>query len=216
MKLSPEAQTAAVQASERELRHLNEELHSTLCQSLGGLTFLVQVLIRRAQAGKPVDLAQLEKLGDTMRYATEETHGLRRKLQPMQSNEGGLAAALEDLAKEAARHLPCAFHPGESLPATDAATALALFRIAEEAVVNAVAHAHATSLTISLTHRDGRLALSVSDDGSGFVHTPNESIRGIDLMRARADAIGAELTIQSNAGTGVAVRCELGKAKRKA
>ncbi len=211
MKLSLRAQTAAVQASERELRRVNEELHNTLCQSLGGLTFLVQVLIRRAQGGKPVDLAQLEKLGETVRYATEETHGLRRKLQPLQSRDGGLAAALEDLAKQAARHLPCAFHPDESLPATDAATALALFRIAEEAVANAVAHAQATSLTISLTHRDGRLAMAVTDDGSGLVSTPSHGVRGFDLMRARACAIGAALTIQAGAEGGITVRCVLEK-----
>lgn len=196
-----------METSERERQHLGQELHNTLCQSLSGLTFLVEVLLRRARAGKPVDLAQLEKLGETLRFATDETHLLRRKLQLQRLDAVGLTTALQELALDTARHVPCEFRAGELPETLDAATVLALFRIAEEAVGNTLQHAEATGIVIALGAEKGRLVLSISDDGSGFTETPGDAVHGLDLMRFRAHTIGAELTIESDPGNGVTITC---------
>jgi signal transduction histidine kinase len=86
-----------------------------------------------------------------------------------------------------------------------------LYRIAQEAVNNAVKHARAAEVVIRLLRRDGALLLAVEDDGAGLPRgrgAPAEGI-GLSVMRHRANAIGATLAVEARRGGGVSVRCSL-------
>ena len=91
----------------------------------------------------------------------------------------------------------------------DAFLAGHLYRIAQEAVNNALKHARATEIVIRLGRRDGALVLAVEDDGAGLPRgkgVPAEGI-GLSVMRHRANVIGANLAVDSRRGGGVSVRC---------
>jgi signal transduction histidine kinase len=120
--------------------------------------------------------------------------------------EQGLAAALEQLASTTSARIPCRFEPS-GLGGSDAATSLQLYRLAQEAVANAVQHSQASRMAIALRSTRQDLTLEVRDDGRGFApETPPEGM-GLKVMKYRADAIGAELAIDSSPGGGTVVRC---------
>ena len=97
-----------------------------------------------------------------------------------------------------------------SIDLNDDRTALHLFRIAQEAVTNAVRHARAKEILVALRGEGGFLTLSVRDDGIGIDGVPREGKGlGLRIMRNRASAIGAVLSIHSARGEGTAVTCAL-------
>jgi signal transduction histidine kinase len=94
----------------------------------------------------------------------------------------------------------------------DNLTATQLYLIAQEAVHNAVKHAQAQNLRITLTIAEVNTVLSVQDDGIGMPAPPTETQGlGLRIMRNRAAILGARLTIEPAAPTGTVVRCVLGR-----
>ena len=98
----------------------------------------------------------------------------------------------------------------ESIPVWDASWATHLFRIAQEAVSNAMKHGKAKHVTISFTSNEGLLRLRVSDDGEGFGKPATaDSGMGVNIMRYRARIMGGTLEIKSVPGEGVKVICTI-------
>lgn len=92
----------------------------------------------------------------------------------------------------------------------DHAIALQLYRIAQEALNNAVKHANARNINVELLARGGSVKLKVSDDGKGTAQSKiNHNGIGLHIMRYRADVIGATLEIHSERGKGTTVLCTL-------
>lgn len=114
--------------------------------------------------------------------------------------------ALEDLARETPN---CAFACEKPVFASDETRALALYRVAQEAVKNAAQHSGAKKIGMSLQWVESALVLNVEDDGKGFKETAHESdevLRGIGMMKWRAAAVDGELKISSQDGVGTTVR----------
>ena len=201
---------ALIEATEREQRNLGQQLHDTLCQSLSGIGIVARVLARRVGAGDPIDPAQLHELGKMTDHALDEARALSRKLHPVQPEACGLMSALEELAQTTAPVIPCQFRCEKPILVDDAKAAVALYRIAEEAVRNSVLHSGADRTTIFLREIDGRTTLEVHDNGRGYTPTVSSShVTGTELMRCRAKAVGADLAIESESGNGTTVRCTL-------
>jgi hypothetical protein len=91
----------------------------------------------------------------------------------------------------------------------DDAVILNLYRIAQEAVGNAVKYAEAREIVISLARSGKSLVLKIADDGRGLPAEKSEKGMGIDIMQHRASVIGARLTLESQSGGGTAVTCTL-------
>jgi signal transduction histidine kinase len=105
----------------------------------------------------------------------------------------------------------CKFDSPAPVAISDPQVAGHLYRIAQEAVNNAIKHAQAENVTIRLARTEGALLLEIADDGTGLPKGRRTARAGVGMgvMQHRANAIGAELTIASRRGEGVTIRCRL-------
>jgi signal transduction histidine kinase len=142
-----------------------------------------------------------------MTWARELVHGL----SPGELEGDGLIVALQDLAMQT-EHLfsiTCQVTCDRLPPIPDHTVAMHLYRIAQEAVNNAVRHGQAHHIILALTTGQHSTTLTIHDDGSGFQEGANKPTgMGLRSMHYRASMIGASLAIHSNASSGTAVVCE--------
>ena len=136
---------------------------------------------------------------------------LARGLHPVELSSSGLANALRELAFRTSqmRSVTCHFECPRQVRIRDEAVALNLYRIAQEAVANAVKNGKASTITIKLVRNRKELTLTVKDNGKGFSTSKSHRGMGLHIMKYRADVIGARLTIESADGQGALVTCIL-------
>jgi PAS domain S-box-containing protein len=201
-----------LEAAEREQQRIGRDLHDGLCQVLAGLTFGTHVLHGQLERRKAPEAGDAAVIRDHLRAAIAQARGLAAALHPVQPEPNGLMAGLKtfsttvkDLFK-----VDCRFDCRQSVLVGDPTVATHLYRIAQEAVHNAVRHGGAKEIRIAL-RRDARaLSLCVADNGRGF-SSPTKRARGIglDAMRYRAEAIGGECRIESSPRRGATVTCRV-------
>jgi signal transduction histidine kinase len=141
-----------------------------------------------------------------------QIRNLARGIFPVQMDEAGLSAALEDLVATMNHLMPVtvSLQTSGDICIADAEVSMHLYRIAQEALNNAVKHGNAQHIEISLLCDDEKIVLAVSDDGQGFQKTPPTSGgMGLKTMQYRARSIGAELTFGSSYGRGATLICTL-------
>ena len=203
--------------SNREQERLGHELHDGLAQQLMGIALLCKVLQKQLERESLPEAAQAKQIEKLVEDALSQTRSLARGLAPVEIDAGGLEVALEDLARRVERihGIRCSFRRERRVYTGSAAEALHLYRIAQEAVSNALRHANPTRISIDLSSINGRSRLTVVDDGSGI--SPNaESARkkgsiggmGLHIMRYRARMIDAIFDIRPAPGKGTLVSCE--------
>jgi len=207
-----ELREALLDAIGHEQRRFGTDLHDGLGQELTGLSLLLAAFVRTAQAAKPVSAADLEQARQIVTHAIRSCQAIAHGLSPV-GGDGGLILALRELV---------AGLNGPSGPTVDLAisevarlglSAVAtdhLFRIAQEALANALKHAHAHAIHVSLDVEEARVRLVICDDGEGLVPNSAES-KGLGLrtMQYRASVIGARLEIRpAPARPGTCVVCE--------
>ena len=198
-------------ASERERLTIGADLHDGLGQQLTALE-LVCTALKEDAAGNPDFAKRLGTMGRMLREAIAQTRSLARGLVPVGSEPDALQNGLTELAEgiNALGRVRCHFDSPEPISLTNAFVAGHLYRIAQEAVNNAVKHSRAKKITIRLARKNGALVLEIADDGTGLVKTrTNERGLGLGVMHHRAGAIGAELAVISKRGEGVTIRCTL-------
>jgi PAS domain S-box-containing protein len=207
-----ELEEELLSASSREQQRIGQDLHDSLCQQLAGIEFQNSVLVQ--QLGKVPEMqAEAARIGELIRNATKQARSLARGLSPVEIEPNGLMAALNSLAANAASlfRVNCSFECPQPVLLENRTSATHLYRIAQEAIGNAVKHGHAKTILISLKGLDGEVTLTVKDDGVGF-RQEGRVIEGMGLriMEYRADMIGAMLRIDSVEGNGTTVACKLG------
>ncbi len=205
------AERAAGTLAERE--RLAREIHDTLAQGLSS----IQLLLRAAERTLPEDAAALGHVREARRAAQDnlaEARRFVRELSPPDLEHGSLTAALERLCASATG--PAVQFGVSGTPvALPTPYEVALLRVAQSALANAVRHAGAGRVEITLSFMDTSVALDVVDDGAGFVpdsvaaRRSGESGFGLPAMRARAQALGGALSIESAPGQGTAVAITL-------
>ena len=198
--------------SERERHSIGADLHDNLGQQLTALE-LMCTLAKEDAASHPELAERLNVMSRMLREAVAQTRFLARGLVPVGADPDALQLGLAELAERtgAIGKLRCTFECPRPVVVNDAFTAGHLYRIAQEAVNNAVKHARARHIVIRLEETAGRLQLTVKDDGNGLPSGRTNRGEGIGLrvMRHRANVIGAELTIDSRRGEGTMVCCSL-------
>jgi two-component system sensor kinase FixL len=197
--------------SSREQRHIGQDLHDGLCQQLISIEFRNSVLVQELQ-NVPAAQAEAAKIGESIRDVTRQARSLARGLSPVQIEANGLMAALDSLTTNAAKLfcLACSFECPKPVMVENPTVATHLYRIAQEAMGNAIQHAQAKSIVVSLKQSDGSLTLSIKDNGRGFAQ--QSAVRegmGLRIMEYRADMIGAMLRVDSTIGKGTTVACRL-------
>jgi two-component system sensor histidine kinase UhpB len=193
-------------AQEAERLRIARELHDELGQSLTAVALRAEHAAERSGAERPefAEMAEIvqQSLADVRRISLELRPGALEELGLLNAIISLCARVSEQTGLRISRKLegPIPELPGE--------VELAVYRVAQEALTNAVRHSHAAEVTVSLGCVDGDLVLSVTDDGSGL---PEQVVArgGLTGMRERAMLIGAALEIDSSAGKGVTVTLRL-------
>jgi signal transduction histidine kinase len=206
MLLADLRESARLDAVEAERAHLSRELHDVPLQQLAGIIRRLELL--------PEARAESEEL----RAVAEQLRGVATELRPPVLDDLGLAPALEFLAEAASTDEVAVVAEVEDLTSLavggrpPAEVELAIFRIAQEAVANALRHAQASEISLAGEVAADRVVLTVTDDGRGLDEAEARAAGrrgrlGLASIRRRAEAIDAEVDISgSRDGTRVAVR----------
>jgi PAS domain S-box-containing protein len=203
---------ALIEAIGGEQRRIAQEMHDGLGQELTGLALSVRALANRAQKERDVISVDLDQLALLATSCIQDAHRIVQGLSPLTNADGNLDGALELLAQRSSlsgtrvkfrsRH--------EAPPVIELKMRNHLYRIAQEAVHNALKHSGAKNIDIELWSRPGDLRLSVVDDGPGLAaDVEKRSGLGMRTMRFRASAIGGRLSITRGADGGNSVVCDV-------
>lgn len=204
-----------LEVSEREQRRIGRDLHDNLCQHLTGTALAGQVLEGKLAAKALPEAGEASKVVDLIEASISMARDMARGIYPVEMEAEGLMAALQELAAHIAQwsNVSCLFEHEAPVFIDDATTATHLYRIAQEAVTNAVRHGQATRIVINLFEQSGQLTLTVEDDGVGL---PDgwQSGQGLGtrIMAHRAAMIGATFGIAPNPTGGTLVKCSLHRA----
>jgi PAS domain S-box-containing protein len=198
-----------LEISDRERRRIGQDLHDGLGQHLTGIELMVQSLEGKLQNTSPSDAAQAAKIGQHVRDAIRQAKSLARGLSPVDLEANGLMSALQELAvtiRDIFRINGSVYAPQPVL-IHDNNLATHLFRIAQEAVSNAVKHSGATSIQIELRKIDENIVLSVADNCRGMRPPADGGGMGLRIMDYRASIVGGKISVQSSPGAGTKVIC---------
>lgn len=201
-----------LQISEMEQRRIGQDLHDGICQHLAGIELLSDVLSQKLQKISEPYAQQAEKIAEHVREVIAQTRSLARGLSPVVLESEGLMAALTELAASTEKlfNVECLFSCETPVYVHDLITATHLFRIAQEAVTNAIRHGKAKRIEITLGLKLDKLVLAVKDNGSGFFPAQLRGKgMGLRIMQYRAGTIGANLVIQRQVSGGMTVICIL-------
>jgi PAS domain S-box-containing protein len=199
-----------LQISEMEQRRIGQDLHDGICQHLAGIELKSQSLAQTLEKKAKAQAAQAEQIARHVRDVMGQARSLARGLSPFILEAEGWVPALRELAAhtEELFNVKCNFKSDGPVAIDDPATATHLYRIAQEAVANAIKHGKAGAVEISLTHVNDRIVLAISDNGTGF-KPPAQTATGMGLrtMQYRAGRIGATLLVQAPSEGGTRVVC---------
>jgi two-component system sensor kinase FixL len=198
-------------ASTMEQEHLGHEIHDGLGQQLTALDLLATSLARKLERTGSPEAATANVLAHHAREALAQARCIARGLAPVEIDPAGLSNALVTLAEnnQTATGIQCHAHIRSPVMIPDSRIATHLYRIAQEAVTNAVKHSGAHTVELSLRQKNGQILLCVQDDGSGLpANAAQRGGLGLHIMRYRANLIGAQLST-SNTPTGSRVCCTL-------
>jgi len=207
-----ELESEILQISEREQQHLGRELHDSLGQQLHAVSYLAALLHRTLDEQCRPEAADARHLNKLLDEALELTRGLAHGLQPVKPVPEGLMLALRELAARVRTlyGMDCRFECRRPVFMANVSVATHLYRIAQEAVNNAVKHACPSRIRISLTRGPQRIVLGVRDNGMGLrrVRLGRKGM-GLHIMQYRADVIDGSLVIQKAPKRGTEVVCSV-------
>ena len=202
-----------LKAVEQEQKRMGRDLHDGLCQLLTATKFKMTLLEHKLERKSLVEASEAKALETEINQAIEQAHALAQGLNPIKLVAQGLMSALEELAAsvETAFQVRCVCSFPKPVPVRDHTMANHLYRIAQEAVQNAIKHGKPKTIRIAMKELASCVDLRVEDDGVGFPRKPRRRKAGMGLqnMQARADIIGALLDIRPGKQGGTRVTCRL-------
>lgn len=188
------------------------ELHDTLAQSLAGLSFQIQAARKSAPLTNDLLVRHLDLALEMVRHSHSEAHRSIMMLRPQALTEGAdLRSAIEaSLVQTAGCELEVRFTTKGSVTQLPLMTTDTLYRVAQEAIANALRHGHPSILELNLEYTPNSVCLSVMDNGVGF-ETKTSLGRGLGLagMRERVRALHGDFSVTSEPGSGTHIRAKL-------
>ncbi|MBV9726023.1 MAG: HAMP domain-containing protein [Gammaproteobacteria bacterium] len=205
-----------VEQSVEEERHLiAHELHDEFGQSVTAIRSLAMAIATQSAEPGMSETARL--ISDEAARLYDAMHGLIPRLAPPSLDSLGLAESLETLVRDwQARHpSPRLALQHQLLPDLGTSVTLAAYRVVQEGLVNAVRHARAQQVAIEVTATEGRLMVSVSDDGVGLPQNWSRPGHfGLRGLSERVERLGGSLQVCNRAPRGVYLRAEIPLAAR--
>ncbi len=197
--------------SEQEQRRIGQDLHDGICQQLAGIELMSQVLEQSLARTSKKHSTQAGQIAAHVRETISQTRMLAHGLCPVVLESEGLMSALQELALATGRmfRMHCVFRCEHPVQVHDHVTATHLYRIAQEAVSNALKHGKARNIEIGLSAGENRVFLAVKDDGGGIPPAPPRTGAGLRIMNYRAGVIGGSLIVQRGEAGGTTVACSV-------
>lgn len=198
------------ESSSRLQMRIGQDIHDGLGQHLTGITFLSRALEKNLAAQKLPEAAEAAEISKLVIEALAQTRNLARGLFPVEVESTRLCQSLRELAHTAEQlfSLSCAVECDTDLVISNKNASTHLFRLAQEAINNAVKHGRAQRVTIVLGSNGDKAVLRIIDDGVGF---PPEGVKrsglGLRIMTYRAQKVGGTLEIQPGPHGGTVVTC---------
>ncbi|HEV2211006.1 MAG TPA: PAS domain S-box protein [Verrucomicrobiae bacterium] len=201
-----------LEITERERRRIGLDLHDDLGQKLSGIALMVkglQLKLAKQHSDGAQDAAKVHKLvQEAMSHASDLAHDLAT----LDVAKKELPAALDELAARARElfHIQCRFSPEGPIPSLEPNVITQLYKIAQEALTNAIKHGKAKRVGINLANGSDRLVLTVQNSGVPFPDLHSHSTgMGLRIMNYRASLIGASLEVKAAGDKGTQVTCSL-------
>ena len=205
-----------LEISERSQREIGHDLHDGLGQHLTATAFASQVLTGQLEARSLPEAASARHLVKLVEEAINLTRTFARGLQPVEMEAQGLMDGFQELARASSERfkISCEFECREPVLLDDTESSTQLYRIAQEAVTNAVKHGKAKSINVSLEKQQDAVTLTITDDGTGLPDNARSSKgMGLHIMAYRARMIGATFDIERLPESGTRITCKLPSSK---
>jgi two-component system sensor histidine kinase UhpB len=195
-------------AQEDERSRIARELHDELGQELTAVAMQSE---RAAQSAPASSQPTLEEIAEAIRQSIDHVRRIARRLRPEALDDLGLVNALISLCRRMGQQSGVRIEPdlANKVPTTSPETEVVIYRVAQESLTNAIRHAQASKITLSLATADDHITLLVRDDGQGIDAPLSGDTAGVSGMRERALLIGAQLNIRSHHGDGTEVRLDV-------
>jgi signal transduction histidine kinase len=199
-----------LEISELERQRIGQDLHDGLGQHLTGISFLSRALEKKMKARGLPEAAEAAEISLLVLQALAQTRSLARGLFPVELESKGLIAAFRELVAtiEKLFGISCVLECDEAADINDQAVATHLFRLAQEALSNAVRHGKAKHIVVELQFTGGHIQLAIRDDGVGFPKEgPSQAGLGLKIMQYRAQRVSGILDVSPGTGGGMVVTC---------
>jgi len=201
-----------LEIAENERRRIGFDLHDDLGQKLTGMALMMKGLERRLTSESHPCVEDAGKIHALMQDIIHHTHNLARQFSSLDVKGDDLSSVLKDLAGNVNKlfAITCEFSVKGRPPALPHNATVQFYKIAQEAVSNAIKHGKAAEVSISLGCDHSHLVMTVKNDGQPFVQPSGTSTRmGLRIMHYRANTIGAVLEIKALGKSGTIVSCSL-------
>jgi PAS domain S-box-containing protein len=202
-----------LEITSNEQQRIGRDLHDSLGQELTGLSYLAKGLTQKLSADESPQTAIAQTIADSVQRALREVRTAVQGLVPVEVDAAGFMAALEKLATETSARcgIDCRVEGDERVRIDDNVVATHLFRIVQEAINNAVKHAHPRQILVRPELSNGTISVTVQDDGVGIGSgtSSRNGGMGLRIMQYRAGVIDATLEVRRRDGQGTAVVCQI-------
>ena len=211
-------QKQLVEISEREQRRIGQDIHDGLGQHLTGVAMLADLLRNRLDKNEAPDMVNVRRLVTLLDQARSFARQLAHGLHPVANDPIGLMNSLEQLAQSvhALHKLECHFYCEQKILIEDNDKATHLFRIAQEAINNAIRHGRCKHIEVRLSEDSQAIRLEIWNDGPKWLRKRDLKRNGIGLqiMKSRSEAVNGRLEITSGRSRGTTIACAIAKAER--
>jgi PAS domain S-box-containing protein len=207
-----------LEITEKERRRIGLDLHDDLGQKLSGVALMLKGLELRLAKQKDSEAHEAARIHTLVEQAMNHASDLAHDLATLDFREDDLKGALDGLATRAKElfDISCRFTAEGSIPSLEPAVVAQLYKIAQEALTNAIKHGKAKRVDISLANGSDRVVLTIQNDGLPFPDMKSRSTgMGLRIMNYRANLIGASLEIVGKGEKGTLVTCSFPVETRK-
>jgi signal transduction histidine kinase len=202
-----------IKVSEHEQQRIGQDLHDGLCQQLAAIGCAVHALAEELHVLKLPVAQDAAMVKESVHQVVADARDLARGIFPVHVDDSGFSVALKEMASNTSRLTGVSIHIQESceIHIDSPKVAMHLYRIAQEAVANAVRHGGAREIIIVVSRSDDVLEMRLEDDGVGVTADETQMAAGMGLrtMRYRAQSVGASFEITPRAVGGTCVCCRL-------
>lgn len=195
---------------ERERRRIGQELHDSIGQQLTGIQCMTKVLERKLTEKSLPEADYAADIGKYVNQSMDQARALAKGLHAVDLDSGSLRSALEDLATRTQDlfGIRCTFDCDHPVETRDAAIAIHVYRIAQEAVTNAIKHGNAKNALITLASNRDKTVLTIQNDGKDFPQPrPRDKGMGLHVMEYRTEMINGSLDVRRGENGGTIVTC---------